>query len=144
MNIKPERYKKPSKNYNTAEHIVFSCQYHVIFCPKYRRKILVEPYDRRLREIFFKVADDCNFKITDIEIMPDHVHMIIDCDPRFGVCQCIKRLKGVSARTLRSEYPELKSRMPSFWTKSYFVSTVGSVTLEVVKQYIANQKKEHY
>ena len=140
MELKPQKFKNKSKEYNTAEHIVYSCQYHVIFCPKYRRKVLGEPYDTRLKEIFYEVAQEYNFKILDMEVMPDHVHMIIDCDPRFGVCCCVQRLKGVTSNKMRNEFPELKKKLPSLWTRSYFVSSVGSVSLDVVKKYIENQK----
>lgn len=142
LDIVPPKYKNRSKEYRTSDHIVYSCQYHVIFCPKYRRHVLVPPYDARLKEIFTQVAEENSFLITDLEIMPDHVHMIIDCNPKFGVCKCVKLLKGVSSRIMRDEFPELKKKLPSLWTHSYFVSTVGSVTLEVVKQYIENQKNK--
>ena len=75
-----------------------------------------------------------------IEIMPDHVHMVIDCNPRIGICRCVKLLKGISSRLMRSEFPKLRSRLPSLWTRSYFVSSVGAVTLDIVKQYIEDQK----
>ena len=142
MKVKPSTYCSPDKKYSSAEHIVYSCQYHVIFCPKYRRPVLVDPYDARLKEIFYRVADENGFSILDLEVMPDHVHMVIDCNPRFGVCQCVKRLKGTSSRIMRSEFPKLKSKLPSLWTHSYFVSSVGAVTLDVVKQYIEDQKNK--
>ena len=130
----------PDKQYKTHNHRVFSCQYHVIFCPKYRRPILVDGVDVRLKEILHSVSDECGFDIIDMEVMPDHVHLIIDCDPEYGILQCIKHMKHVSAITLRREFPKLKTRIPSMWTRSYFVSTVGAVSLEVVKRYIDNQK----
>lgn len=142
MEFIPSKYKYPSKQYHSAEHMVYSCQYHVIFCPKYRRRILTEPYDARLHKLFFQLAEQYDFNILDLEIMPDHVHMIIDCNPRFGVCKCIKLLKGNSSRIMRTEFPELKKKLPSLWTHSYFVSSVGSVTLETVKQYIESQKNK--
>lgn len=140
MQTKPEQYENSDKQYRTVDHLVYSCQYHVIFCPKYRRQVFVPPVDRRLKEILYETADKYQFTISDMEVMPDHVHMIIDCNPKFGICTCVKRLKGASSRILRDEFPELKSRLPSLWTKSSFISTVGSVSLDVVKQYIANQK----
>lgn len=88
------------------------------------------------------MADESGFEILDLEVMPNHVHMIIDCDPRIGVCSCVHKLKGVSSRIMRNEYPALKKKLPTLWTRSYFVSSVGSVTLDVVKQYIENQKNK--
>ncbi len=124
----------------SAPHLVFSCQYHVIFCPKYRRKILINEIYGRLLEIFAETASKHQFEIVEQEIMPDHVHLLIDVNPRFGIMQAITKLKAVSSRTLRKEFPSLKTRLPSLWTRSAFISSVGAVTLEVVKRYIEEQK----
>ena len=140
MNTVPEQYASYSKKYKSDKHNVFSCQYHVIFCPKYRRKILTEPYDKKLKELFYQIAEDNDFSILDLEVMPDHVHMIIDCNPKPGIYKCIKLLKGTTSRIMRDMYPELKTRLPSLWTNSNFISTVGSISLDVVKEYINNQK----
>ena len=134
------KIEQPRKEYHTSAHLVFSCQYHVIFCPKYRRKILVNSIYDRLVEIFAEVAAKHQFKIIEQEIMPDHVHLLIDVNPRFGIMQAITKLKAVSSRTLRKEFPSLKTRLPSLWTRSAFISSVGAVTLEVVKRYIEEQK----
>lgn len=132
--------KNISKSYKKVSHLTFSCQYHVIFCPKYRRKVLINDIDKRLKEIFIKVAEEHDFTIVEMEVMPDHVHLLIDCNPRFGIMNCINKLKGRSSNILRSEFKELKSKLPSLWTRSSFISTVGSVSLEVVKKYIEEQK----
>ena len=128
------------KKYHTAEHITYSCQYHVIFCPKYRRSVLTSPYDEALKSMFLEIADTYKFSILDMEVMPDHVHMIIDCNPRFGVMECVRKLKGITSRRMRETYPELKKRLPTLWTRSAFISSVGAVSLAVVQQYIENQK----
>lgn len=135
------KLENQSKTYNSKDHLLFSCQYHVIFCPKYRRKVLVDDVDSRLKEIFMEVADEYNFKIVEMEIMPDHVHLLIDCNPRFGIMNCVTKLKGISSRKLRNEFPILKSRIPTLWTRSAFISSVGSVSLDVVKKYIQDQKE---
>lgn len=75
-----------------------------------------------------------------MEAMPDHVHLIIDCNPRYGIMQCVKDLKRDSASLLKKEFPELKSKLPCIWTRSAFISTVGAVSLDIVKEYIENQK----
>ena len=77
-----------------------------------------------------------------MEIMPDHVHLLIDCNPRFGIMNCITKLKGISSRILREEEPSIKRRLPTLWTRSAFISSVGSVSLEVVKKYIEEQKNK--
>lgn len=129
------------KVYHNSDHLTYSCQYHVVFCPKYRRKILTHPYDEELKRIILQVAEKYNFKIIEMEVMPDHVHLIIDCNPRFDIMECVKKIKGTSANILRKNFPELKSRIPTLWTRASFISTVGSVSLEVVKKYIEEQKK---
>lgn len=129
-----------TKEYHSKSHLTYSCQYHVIFCPKYRRKVLKDGVDLRLKEIFNEVALKYDFSIIEMEVMDDHVHLLIDCNPRFGIMDCVHKLKGTSSKILREEFPYLKSRIPTLWTRSAFISTVGSVSLEVVKTYIENQK----
>ncbi len=80
-------------------------------------------------------------EILEMEIMIDHVHLLVEIDPQFGVHKAVKRLKGASSRYLRQEFPHLKSRLPTLWTNSYFVATVGGAPLDVIKQYIQNQKE---
>lgn len=136
-------FVNPSKQYKTRNHRIFSCQYHVIFCPKYRRRVLVDGVDERLKEVLMDTADmsEGRFDILEMEVMPDHVHLLIDCDPDYGIGNCIKHLKSRSAHVLLSEMPALRKKLPCLWTRSYFVSSVGAVSLDVVKQYIENQKK---
>ena len=129
-----------SKKYHSSEHLIYSCQYHVIFCPKYRRKVLVDGVDIRLKELFKEISDKYRFSIVEIEVMPDHVHMLIDCNPRFGIMTAINKLKGESSKTIRDEFPYLKSKAPTLWTRSSFISSVGTVSLETVKKYIEDQK----
>ena len=128
------------EGYHSSAHLKFLCRYHVIFCPKYRRKVLVDGLDTRLKEVFLKIAQDHGFAILEMEVMPDHVHLLIDCNPRYGIMQCVTDLKWGSAHVLNAEYPQLKKKLPSIWTRSCFVATVGSVSLENVKQYIVSQK----
>jgi putative transposase len=131
--------KNPEKRHFSSKHLVYSCQYHVIFCPKYRRDVLKGDVKDRLIEIFENVQEEYDFNIVEQEIMADHVHLIIECNPRFGVMKCIHRLKGRSSNIIRNEFPKVKSRIPSLWTRSAFISSVGSVSLDVVKEYIENQ-----
>lgn len=126
--------------YKSNNNVVYSCKYHVVWCPKYRRNVLIDGVDERLKSILLEVAVETNSDVIEMEIMPDHVHLLVECDPQFGINKLIRMMKGRSSRYLRSEFPWLKSRIPSLWTNSYFVSTVGGTTLDVVKQYIENQK----
>ena len=126
--------------YKSNKNIVYSCKYHVVWCPKYRRKVLINGVDLRLKELIKSVADEIHVDVIEMEIMPDHVHILMEVDPQFGIHKAVKSLKGYTSKILRQEFPYLRTKMPTLWTNSYFVSTVGGAPLEVIKQYIENQK----
>lgn len=126
--------------YRSNKNIVFSCQYHIIWCPKYKRKVLINGVDERLKSIVFDVAKNTNSEIIDIEINDNYVHLLISIDPQVGVNTVVKRMKSNSSRILREEFPWLKSKIPSLWTNNYFVCSVGGATLEIVQQFLDNQK----
>ena len=119
--------------------VVCSCRYHVVFCPKYRRSVLMDGVDERFRQIARQVADDLHFGIIEMEAMPDHVHMLLEVDPQLGIHKAVKRIEGRTSHDLREELPWLMKRLPTLWTSSYFVSTVGGAPSAIVKQYIENQ-----
>lgn len=131
-----------NKKYKSSKHLVFSCQYHVIFCPKYRRKVLTGRIAERLKELILEKQEEFQYEILDMEVMPDHVHMLIDVDPKIGVYTVVSKIKGYTSKQLREEFPELKKKLPTLWTLSKFISSVGSVTLDVVKKYIEEQKNK--
>lgn len=120
--------------------MLYSCKYHVVWCPKYRRKVLVDGVDARLKELIQTICADINADIIEMEIMPDHVHLLIEVDPQYGINKAVRHIKGTTSHILRTEFPWLKSRLPALWTNSYFVSTVGGAPLEIIKQYIEEQK----
>ena len=126
--------------YKSNNNVIYSCKYHVVFCPKYRRPVLVDGEDDRLKELIKETCDQLNVEIIEMEIMPDHVHLLMEVDPQYGIHKAVKRIKGYSSRVLRQEFSWLKSRIPTLWTNSYFVSTVGGAPLSVIKQYIEDQK----
>lgn len=126
--------------YKSNNSVVYSCKYHVIWCPKYRRPVLTGEVEARLKEIIHGKAVEHTAEIIELETMPDHVHLLVEIDPQYGIHKLIKAIKGASSRVLRDEFPHLKSRLPTLWTNSYFVCTVGGAPLEVIKQYIENQK----
>ena len=134
------KIENPHKKYKSDNNLVYSCQYHVIFCPKYRRKILIHPLDDRLKSLIKQKETEYKFKIIEIEVMPDHVHLLIEANPKIGIYKTISKIKGFTSYTLREEFPSLKTRLPTTWSSSRFISTVGSVSLETVKRYIENQK----
>ncbi|HEU5378670.1 MAG TPA: IS200/IS605 family transposase [Ktedonobacteraceae bacterium] len=121
-------------------NVVYICRYHVIFCPKYRRKVLTPPIDERLKTILAEQIERWGQDLIELEAMPDHVHLLVGCDPQLGIHRLIKLLKGHSSHVLRQEFPSLKRRLPSLWTNSYFCATTGGVTLETMTRYVENQK----
>jgi len=127
-------------DYKSNSNIVYSCKYHVVWCPKYRRKVLVGEVESRFKEIIIQACDEVRVDIIEMEVMPDHVHLLLEVDPQYGIHKVVKMLKGRTSKILRSEFKSIKSRLPSLWTNSYFVSTVGGAPLEVIKQYIEQQK----
>lgn len=126
--------------YKSNNNVVYSCKYHVVWCPKYRRSVLINGVDARLKELIKETCVHLHVEIIELEVMPDHVHLLMEVDPPFGVYRAVKQIKGYSSRILREEFPWLKSRLPSLWTNRYFVSTVGGAPLSVIRQYIENQK----
>ena len=126
--------------YRRTETTVYSCKYHIVFCPKYRRKVLREPIAERFKELILSLQEQYNFIVIEMEVMPDHVHLLLDIDPTVGVNKIVSKIKGFTAHYLTREFPELKRKLPTLWTRSKLIATVGSVSLEVVKQYIQEQK----
>lgn len=130
----------PTKKYKTTDTVVYSCQYHVIFTTKYRRKVISETVEEKLKAIIYEKQAAYGYEIIEIETMPDHVHLLIDCNPQNGVCEIVRKIKGVTSRIIRETCPEVKSRIPCLWTRSKFISSVGAVSIEIVKKYIEEQK----
>lgn len=127
--------------YKSSSNVVYSCKYHVVWCPKYRRKVLANGVDERLKAILREVATERKAEILELEVMPDHVHLLVEVDPQFGIHRLVKLMKGRSSRLLRTEFAWLKSRLPTLWTNSTFISTVGGAPLSIIKQYIEGQKR---
>ena len=119
---------------------VFSLKYHLVWCPKYRRQVLVAPVDARLKEVLAAVSESHGWTLHTLEVMPDHVHVFVEADPTACAAGIVNRLKGASSRILRDEFPSLKSRLPTLWSRSYFAGTVGSVSEAVIRRYIESQK----
>jgi len=129
-----DRWKKSNKS-------IYNLGYHLIWCPKYRRKVLVDQVGTRLIELLKEIASSIDCSIETMEIMPDHVHIFVKSSPIHSPHYIVAQLKGRSSHTLRQEFPHLKKRLPTLWTRSYFAESVGCISEEVVKKYIDNQKK---
>ncbi len=121
-------------------HVMYSCKYHIVWCPKYRHSVLVNGVDKRHKEIIQQTAAEFQATVIELEIMPEHVHLLCEVDPQFGVHRLVRYWKGCWSRLVRQEFAWLRSRLPTLWTHSYFVSTVGGAPLSTIKHYIENQK----
>lgn len=129
------------KRYTYNSHCVFNIGYHIIWCPKYRRKVLINGVDIRLKEILVKRAAAIGVSIEKMEIMPDHVHLFVKAVPTLAVHFIVNQLKGYSSYILREEFPWLKSRLPTLWTRSYYCETIGHISENTIIRYIEDQKK---
>ena len=125
--------------YNKSSHYVYSCKYHIIFCPKYRSKVLKDGINKRLKEIIYSLEKE-KFKVIEMEIMPDHVYLLLDCSLYESPIHIVKHIKHQSSLILKKEFPYLRSKLPNLWTRSAFISTVGTTSLKVAQEYIKNQK----
>jgi putative transposase len=130
-----------SRQFRSHRNVVYSCHYHVAWCPKYRRRVLVEGVDIRLKAIIRAVAAERRAEVIEMEVMPDHGHLLVSVDPQCGIHRLVRWMKGRSSRLLRQEFPWLQSRLPTLWTHSDVVATVGGAPLALIKQSIENPKR---
>jgi putative transposase len=121
-------------------NLVFQCAFHVVWCPKYRRRVIGGPMEDRLKQLVREVVEEKGAWLVELQTMPDQVHLLVEVDPQYGVHKLVKAIKGRTSRVLREEFPWLKSKLPTLWTNSYFVATVGGAPLSVVTRYVEQQK----
>jgi putative transposase len=126
--------------YRSANKTVYSAKYHIIWCPKYRRRPLAGPVEARLKEIIAEVVAEAGGEVIEVEVMPDHVHLLVEVPPAVALPKLVQKLKGCSSRLLRAEFAALR-RLAVLWSPPWFVSTVGGAPLEVVRRYVENQKQ---
>ena len=129
-----------TKGYDSSETSVHFMGYHFVWCPKYRRKVLTDKIQKRLKELINDKAKDLECDIIALETMSDHVHLFIQGKPILTPNFIIGQIKGYTSHCLREEFPELRARLPTLWSRSYFVSTHDHVSDSVIKKYIAEQK----
>jgi len=113
--------------------------YHVVWCPKYRRKVLADDVAARCAELIRSKCAEHDWSIIALEVMPDHVHLFVKAHPRHSPSFITNQIKGATSRMLRSEFPHLRSRLPTLWSRSFFVATVGAVSTATVQRYIDTQ-----
>jgi putative transposase len=119
---------------------VFSLKYHLVWCPKYRRKVLTGEVASDLLALLYQKAGELDVKIEAVEIMPDQVQLFIESDPTEAPQRLANQFKGFTSRRLREKYPHLRSRLPSLWSRSYYIGSVGQVSEETVRNFIEAQK----
>ena len=115
--------------------------YHLIWLPKYRRRVLEGAVKNRLKELFFECAEINGWKIVELNIQRDHIHMIVQLKQTNSVSKSMQKLKGGSSKVIRSEFPDLKEFLwgENFWSEGYFAETVGRVSEDMIRQYVKNQ-----
>ena len=128
--------------YKSNSSIVYSCRYHVVFATKYRYAVLVGEIDQRIKILIAEMCERMQSELYELEVMPDHIHLLVECDPQFGIAKLIKNIKTNTSRILRDENPKLKNSMRSLWTTSCLISTVSEVAFETIQNYIKNQKNK--
>lgn len=128
------------KQLEKSRSATYNIGYHIIFCPKYRRKVLTGQIEIRLKEIIRQVAIENDWEIATLDVMPDHIHVFVKATPMDSPANIVARMKGRSSFELRKEFPYLKSRLPSLWTRSYYCESIGSISASAITKYIENQK----
>ena len=134
------KLETPDLTYQNTRSSTYACEYHIIWCTKYRRTALSAEIQARFKELVLESQEKYGYIVRAVETMTDHVHLLISIPPTEAVGIMIGKIKGMTAKVLREEFPHLKSRLPNLWTRSYFVASTGSVTLEALKQYVEIQK----
>jgi putative transposase len=131
-----------NNRYTKSRSATYNLGYHIIWCPKYRRKVLVGEIAERLKVLLTEKATEIGLTIETMQIMDDHVHLFIKSDPTDSPQWIVGQLKGYTSFNLRKEFPHLKSKLPTLWTRSYYVESVGHISEAVIKKYIEEQKNQ--
>jgi putative transposase len=131
-----------NKRWTTSNKAVYNLGYHIIWCSKYRRKVISNNIELRLKQLLLEKANELDIIIEYLEVMPDHVHLFVKSNPVDSPHFIVQQLKGYTSSVLRKEFKELKSKLPTLWTRSYYVESVGYMSEDTVKTYILNQKNK--
>ena len=131
-----------NERWTTSNKAVYNIGYHLIWCPKYRRKVLVGNLADRLKELLTEKANQLGLVINTMEVMPDHVHLFVKAPPTLPPHYIVQQLKGHSSHELRKEFSKLKSRLPTLWTRSYYCESVGHISQAAIRRYIEDQKNQ--
>lgn len=125
----------------TDERIVYRCGFDVLWCTQYRAPVITGQIEEKLKEVIAEVVEDKGALLTEMELSPQYVRMVVEISPKFGIHRLVKAIKARSANVLRAEFPSLRSRLPSLWTNSYLATTVGTgAPSSIVQKYVDEQK----
>lgn len=131
--------------YKSSNHCKYLVQYHLIWCPKFRYNVLKGNVEEALKRILVEICNKYEYKILELEVMADHIHIFISAKPTVAPTDIVRTLKSITAIQLFKKFPALKkfySRCGSLWSKGYFVSTIGKVSAETIQRYIQEQKNQ--
>jgi len=124
-----------------TRHVTYNINYHLVWCPKYRRSVLFGCVGQRLTELIPQYVAELEGEVLELEVMPDHVQLLASFPPTLAIAQIMHKLKGATSHQLREEFPHLNSQLPSLWTRSYYVGTAGQVSAATIKRYIEEQRR---
>lgn len=122
-------------------HCVSKCIYHIVWCTKFRRKVLDNEIQDLIKSLIKEKQEEWKYKVHSIEVCEDHVHLLLQIDPELGVNKVVAKIKGYTSGIIRKTYPKVRSRIPTLWTRGRFIASVGSVSLDIVKKYIEKQPR---
>jgi len=129
-----------TQRWTKSKTSVHNVAYHLIWCPKYRRAVLIGKVEKRLKQLLKQKAKENEWKIETMEIMPDHVHIFVKANPVASPHWIVQQFKGYTSNKLRKEFAHLKSKLPTLWTRSYYCESVGHISEDTIKKYIIDQK----
>lgn len=125
-----------------SDTCIFNLGYHIIWCPKYRRKVLVDDIASDLKGLLLEKADEIGIQIESMEVLPDHLHLFVKSPPTLAPHHIVQQLKGYTSRILRTKYKSLRSRLPTLWTRSYYCESIGHISEDTIQRYIEDQKNK--
>jgi putative transposase len=131
-----------NKRWTHSNKAIFNIGYHLIWCTKYRKQLLTEDIENRLKNLLEQKSKDINVSIEKIEVLPEHVHLFVKCSPVDSPHFIVQQFKGYTSRILRSEFKELRTKIPTLWTRSYYCESCGHISEDTVKKYIEDQKNK--
>lgn len=128
--------------WKSSGHAIYNCSYHLIWCTKYRRRVLTDQIQNRLKQLLITKATEHGWTLGQMEIMEDHVHLFVKVGPTDCPAFVVSQFKGISSFSLRKEFAELRTKLPTLWTRSYYAESIGHISEETIKKYIADQKNK--